>query len=300
MIDLVYIASPSYSGSTLLTFLLHAHPDIATMGELKWGAIDLETYPCSCGALLRECAFWNQVVAKMAERGLPFDLARPATDFRCRRRVFVDRVVRARLRGPLFESARRLLISTLPGLRRDWRTIAATNRAVMGIILELQGGSIFLDASKDPVRASHLLDTGDYRLRLIHLVRDGRAVTHSTMKNQDLPPDAATGEWRRTHGQIERFSRRLPPQSTLRVRYEDLCRDVPGAMARICTWLGVQPVDAPLDFRAAAHHILGNRMRLQAKPDIALDERWRVHLTKSHLAVFEQQGGAMNRAYGYV
>ena len=39
MTDLVYILSPSYSGSTLLTFLLNTHPEIATIGELKAQAL---------------------------------------------------------------------------------------------------------------------------------------------------------------------------------------------------------------------------------------------------------------------
>ena len=70
MIDLVYIASPSYSGSTLLTFLLNAHRDVATMGELKWGPIDLETYCCSCGELLTACPFWQDVARRVeAEAG---------------------------------------------------------------------------------------------------------------------------------------------------------------------------------------------------------------------------------------
>src|SRR5687767_15395896 len=106
MIDLLYIASPSFSGSTLLTFLLNAHADIATIGELKWGDIDLQTYHCSCGSLLRECRFWQAVESQMKEPGLPFDLKRPATDFRCRERELVDHIVRARVRGPLFESLR--------------------------------------------------------------------------------------------------------------------------------------------------------------------------------------------------
>ena len=34
MTDVVYIMGHGYSGSTLLTFLLGAHPEIATIGEL--------------------------------------------------------------------------------------------------------------------------------------------------------------------------------------------------------------------------------------------------------------------------
>lgn len=47
----VYITSASCSGSTPLTFLFGAHPDIATAGELKAIAMgDIEEQDGSCGA----------------------------------------------------------------------------------------------------------------------------------------------------------------------------------------------------------------------------------------------------------
>ena len=61
--DLVYILAPSYTGSTLLTFLLAQHKSIATIGELKATAReDLETYRCSCGSLMRKCHFWKTLI----------------------------------------------------------------------------------------------------------------------------------------------------------------------------------------------------------------------------------------------
>ena len=42
---LLYILAPSYSGSTLLTYLLSQHDAIATVGELKATSRgDLDTY----------------------------------------------------------------------------------------------------------------------------------------------------------------------------------------------------------------------------------------------------------------
>ena len=75
VIDFVYIASPSYSGSTLLTFLLAAHPEVASIGELKASAMgDADAYTCSCGAPIRRCPFWRRVCDELARRGLDFDL----------------------------------------------------------------------------------------------------------------------------------------------------------------------------------------------------------------------------------
>ena len=80
--DLVYILAPSYTGSTLLTFLLAQHKGIATIGELKATARgDLETYRCSCGSLMRECHFWEKVTDRMQKADVSFTLDDFGTHF---------------------------------------------------------------------------------------------------------------------------------------------------------------------------------------------------------------------------
>ena len=300
MIELLYIASPSFSGSTLLTFLLNAHPKIATIGELKWGDIDLASYRCSCGALLAECDFWREVEARMLARGLPFDLHRPATDFRCRTRPLADRALRARIRGQIFESARSLTTAVLPSVRRTWPLVARVNRAMIEIILDLQGGKVFVDASKDPVRLMHLARTGDYDVRVLQLVRDGRAVACSAMKNEGQTVEAAAREWLHTHQQIERLRAKLGGDRLLTVRYEDLCADPQATILRAYDFLGV-PALVPVNSRSRAEqHIIGNRMRLRPMLEVRADEKWRLMLSRQDIAEFDRIAGRQNQSYAYV
>lgn len=299
MIKLIYISSPSYSGSTLLTFLMNAHPAIATMGELKWGAIDLETYQCSCGQLLRECEFWKSVASRVKAQGLPFDLNRPATDFRCRGHWPADRVARARVREELFEQVRDAMVAVLPACRRTWPLIADVNQAMIEAILDLQGSDYFLDASKEPVRLKYLADTGAYDIWVIQLVRDARGVTNSAMKNEDLSAEVGATEWLRTHRQIERLASRVGNNRLMRVRYEDLCTDRDRAMTRIYEFTGISATDASRELHDVNHHILGNRMRLSADREIKLDEKWRTMLTARDLATIDRVAGELNRSYGY-
>ncbi len=299
MIDLVYIASPSYSGSTLLTFLLNAHPQIATMGELKWGPIDIATYECSCGALLSKCSFWQAVTQRVHADGLPFDLERPATDFRCRDNPVADRIVRARLRGPLFEQVRDGLVATMPACRRTFPQITQVNRSVIEAILELQGGRVFADSSKDPVRLKYLLESEDYNVWVIQLIRDGRGVLNSAVRRNSTDPEVATREWLSTHQQIEQLASRIGSEKLMSLRYEDLCADPPETLRRIHGFLGITPT-IPDDFSSVAHHILGNNnMRLGAAGSIRLDETWRTELASPAQAIFERIAGATNRRYGY-
>lgn len=298
MIPLVYIASPSYSGSTLLTFLLNTHPRLATIGELKWGDIDLETYACSCGRLLRACSCWEHVATAVRGEGLPFDLARPPTDFRCRSAPFVDRIVRARVRGAAFEAVRTGARTVLPAARQAWPIVAAVNRAAIGAILAWSRADVFADASKDPVRLKHMAETGDYDIRVLHLVRDGRGVVNSAIKNDNSTPELAAREWVRTHRQVERLDALLSRDRRLVVRYEDLCRAPRDVMHEVFRFIGLEPIDVPPDYRAVEHHILGNKMRLRPHVEIRLDEKWRTTLAPSTLRVFERIGGAMNQSYG--
>jgi hypothetical protein len=299
LLDLVYIASPSFSGSTLLAFLLGAHREIATIGELKWGRIDLNTYACSCGRLLKDCGFWARVESHMRARGLPFDLRRPATDFRFRGHPIADRVSHARVRGAWFERLRNALLATLGPCRRSWESILGINCAMMEIIRDMKSGRMFLDASKDPIRLNHLMNSGRFHIRVIQLIRDGRAVVNSAMRNENRTPAFAAREWRHTHLQIERLAQRLGPEQSLAVRYEDLCLDRQGTMQRLSDFLDIDRLESEGDFRAVDHHILGNKMRLRPITEIRLDDKWRTQLTAHQLAVFDRIAGHLNRRYGY-
>lgn len=63
-IPLIYIVGNSHSGSTLLSFLLSAHPDIINLGEIKaptW----LHERQCSCGLPAKNCGFYENIFDKM-------------------------------------------------------------------------------------------------------------------------------------------------------------------------------------------------------------------------------------------
>ncbi len=299
MIDLAYIASPSFSGSTLLTFALNAHPRIATVGELKWGDIDLDTYRCSCGALLRECVFWDEVVQRIEARGEPFDLHRPGTDFRFRDRPLMDRAARARLRGPLFEAVRGAVLTAHPRSRTSWPAIASLNRTLMREVMDMKGASLFVDASKDPVRVKHLAETGDFRIRLVHLIRDGRAVVYSAMKNEGVFAESAALEWKRTHLQISLLQDGGAVESYHPLRYEDFCTAPESTLRRLTDSWGLEAASVVGSIGRADHHILGNRMRLTPVTEIKLNEEWRTRMSSKELGVFETVAGAVNREFAY-
>jgi hypothetical protein len=301
MIDLLYIASPSFSGSTLLTFLLAAHPRIATVGELKGTSMgDVDAYRCSCGERIRQCAFWRRLTEALAARGLDFDVSRFGTHFRFEKAgPLANRLVAARLRGPARERCRSAALALLPGARREMREILERNRLLAETACALRGAEVFLDGSKDPVRLKYLMESGGWRPRVIHLVRDGRGFALSYMRIYGCAMETAAREWRATNEECRELRRRLPAASWLQLRYEDVCRDPDAALRKCFSLVGQNAPTAARDFRAIEHHIVGNAMRLRPDAKIELNEKWRTELGKADLATFERVAGGLNRRLGY-
>jgi hypothetical protein len=296
---MIYIMSPSYSGSTLLTFLLANHPSISTIGELKASALgDVLEYDCSCGDKILECGFWAEVVRKMVERGNEFSLDRFGTHFRSKNHIH-DRILRATVHGPLFEAVRDLAMHTLPGCRAEREAILSQNSELIEVISNIQGGDYFLDGSKDPIRLKHFYNSGRWDMRVIFLVRDGRGVSNSYMNHVGVSMEVAANEWLLKCAEMKRVRQLIPEENILFLRYEDLCREVDSRLSSICEFLDLEVNKFHSDFGRTTHHILGNAMRLRSSGEIKLDEKWRKMLSQDDLATFNRIGGMMNSSFGY-
>lgn len=268
-----YIAGLSHSGSTLLAFLLNAHPELVSIGEAsrvgdflpdRWKTHnDL----CSCGKPFFYCEFWNRVLAGLAARryglqeGDPFD--RPEAE-------------RAQA-------------------QRKWLAFVAA-------VLDVSGAGGFVDASKVSSYISQLTAHPGLDLKVISLLRDGRGVVSSWMKRLvDTPPEKVVEGWVRQELDRAAWLKPVPADRVLRVRYEDLCASPNETLVKIFTFLQVDPhVDAAAGYKSTAvHHVIGNQMRLTEDEKIVLDETWRTELDPQILDRFAELGGEINARNGY-
>ena len=298
--NFVYILSCSYSGSTLLTLLLDTHPRISTVGELKAAIrIDPNSYKCSCGYLMRQCPFWTDLRRILAESDVTLDLQNFGTHFRTDSSALYDRILRASVRNTGFESLRRAAITSFPKLRHEFQRILRTNRIFVDSIKRIGKGDVFLDSSKDPVRLLYLLQSGYWGVKVIHLIRDGRAVACSHMKHEGVSMREAVREWRVTHEESRRIRSRFSQRNWLSVCHEDICRSPKSKLETIFRFLGLDGDSGTLEFRSVEHHIRGNRMRLGMTSQIRLDESWKSTLTERDLREFDSTGGETNRSCGY-
>jgi hypothetical protein len=301
MREFVYITSASYSGSTLLTFLLNTHPKIATIGEMKGDSMDTSEYKCSCGCPIGACSFWSELVERLKQSGVHFDLADKWTQsgFRIRGGSFSNRVAEHRVRGPVLEAMRELYLWLSLRCRRDMVRICRTNEAFVESVAALSGKPIFLDSSKTPIRLKHLRRIPSLNIKVIHLTRDGRGVTNSSIKHHGWGAEIAAREWVNAQREIEHVLAYFRDDQVHRVHYEELCTDTDRTLHEMFRFIGVDPAEANTDFRVCTHHILGNQMRFRNSSEIRLDTKWTTGLSHEQMNVFKEIGGATNARYGY-
>lgn len=144
-IRLVYIVSPSHSGSTLLDLLLNAHSQMASVGELKkFGTVTLTgDRPCSCGEKpLSGCDFWPRVVSRLKQLGW-----------------------------------------SAGGFRAD-RGDPEANLALLQSLSETTGGAILVDSSKLTRRLRLVQSLPGVEVLPVFLVRDPRGQICSTLRKR--------------------------------------------------------------------------------------------------------------------
>lgn len=292
---LVYIAGTGRAGSTLLELLLHAHPRMASCGELQVWPREITVgrgQPCGCGVAVTECPFWSELRAR------------------------VDPLVQPEPRIHHFRKGwrgghpyRPELLARL--LARDGassppseaeRTYAENNARVLEAYAALWGERHgrrprwLIDSSKDPYRLWWLLRSPRLRVSTVHLVRDPRGYVRSAVgvgrrplgrraRLRGIVTQAAV--WALTHHLVEEVLRRhAAPSDWCVVAYEDLAREPEVVLRKVCATLGCdfEPSMVSRFREGPLHTISGNRMRFERR-GIALDESWREALTPRERAI---------------
>ena len=297
---IVYLMGHGFSGSTLLTMLLNAHPEIATVGEMgisPQSDPDPTLFRCSCQSLVRDCPFWQRVSIEMERRGHPFDIRRNDLLFRYSDDL-PDRLMAAYTRGPAAEALRATLLSVYPPAHRYRAAFLARNEAFIRLVLALKGASVFLDSTKRPERALHLRHLPGFRMKVIDLVRDGRAVANSCIRNLGVSAEQGAQSWLRDCQATANTKRYFDRQHWMTLRYEDLCADLSGSLDRVFEFIGIDRIDVS-HYRTCEHHVIGNRMRLMSTSEVRLDERWRHELASDQRAHVSRLVSEMNARYGY-
>ena len=321
-LKVTYVLAASHSGSTLLSLLLGLHPDVCTVGELKLSSLDdKERYLCSCGTRIKECLFWQKVSQKMKEQGIDFDVTDARTSFSNIDNKYCQNLLAPLHRGPILELIRDAGLFLSPAWREHINNVQRRNVALVASVLDVTRKKVIVDSSKVGLRLKYLLRNQALDVKIIRLVRDGRAValtyvdpanfadakdprlrqggTGETRERKRKTMHEAAREWLRSNEEAEEIIRRLPAKKWIQIRYEDYCSNPPKEMWRIFDFIGVDPEKWPWPNINMEYHVIGNGMRLDWNGSVTFDERWKEVLTVEELKIFDEVAGHMNRRLGY-
>ena len=322
MPKLIYILAASHSGSTLTALLLGSHDDVSTAGELKMSSFgDPDKYLCSCKSKVSDCLFWGDVESGMIRRGMDFSIRHPNTHFAARKGSFVSQILKPLYRGGFLEQLRTALLACSPSWRKLFRVVQLQNQRLVATLAEVSQSKFVVDSSKIGLRLHFLLKNKDLDIYVVHLVRDGRAVTLAYVDPESyadaLDPSLRGGgygasrdseiksvriaarEWRRSNEEAEVILRAIPSNRQVKIRYEDLCESPTKTLNKVFQMLGLEVIDSIKDFRNKNEHIIGNGMRFDSGSDIRLDDRWKNEFTVQQLREFDDVAGGLNRKLRY-
>jgi hypothetical protein len=288
----VYIAGSGRSGSTLLERTLGQMPRCVEAGEL----IDLfrreasRAKRCGCGRPFGECPFW----ASVGDRAFGgWGDARVAEMYPLQRRVARQRAMP------------RLIMMALagPGFRADAGRYGEHYGAVYRAIADTAGADCVVDASKWPVQPL-ALHRGGVDVRVIHLVRDVRAVAHSHIKRAK-GPSVTAAKWVLHQAQAETL--RFCGLPVVRVRYDDFVQSPRRTLQTALAGLGLPCRPSQLEHLSDEEVVLGPSHGIHGHPSrsshgtvvLRTDDSWREGLSRRHHVLVTVIGLPFLLRYGW-
>jgi hypothetical protein len=313
-VRVLYLGGLGRSGSTLIERVIGQLPGVCAVGELVhlWERGITDDERCGCGEPFHQCPFWLQV-GKAAFGGWDeIDVSRVAAlRAQVDRNRFIPALARRHLR---------------PAMRQRLTEYTSYYARVYAAVVQVSGCDLVVDSSKHPSLAFCLRWPPDVDLRVLHLVRDPRAVAYSWSR-QVLRPDtdrpsymtkysAATAakQWDVQNAAFYLLARIGCP--TMRLRYEDFTAEPERALRRVARFAGLPAQDrypfltgggTPSDVASwsarlgGGHGVSGNPMRFTTgQVPISRDEQWRTHMPRAQQRAVTALTWPLMAGYGYV
>jgi len=272
----IFIVGAPRSGTTLLQYMLRSHPRIS----LPTG----------------ESHFFIPLYREAANYG---DFSRPEN---------IRLVLEA-----MYRQSAEFLDTDLHGLRFDIGKLTAEFHAekrfsMQSIIAGIFEKNAALEGKarwgeKTPYYVLHIPKLLEWfpNAQIIHLIRDGRDVALSLFARRHdfgvYNTYFAAKYWKNYVETGHAYGTHLPDSTYLEIRYEDILRDQRAAMLKISDFLEEEFTESLLNFEKAG---LAGKTPLVQKPVQPNNaEKWRNHMSKWQIRVFESAAGDTLSRFGY-
>jgi len=293
-ISIVYIAGYGRSGSTLLDTILGNHPKIFGGGELTnlFGEL-IDNNKCSCQKNYYECDFWTQVLHNNKQ--------------------FSSKENQKKAKQTTLQ------MESLTNFNQNITDYCDLWRELLKSISEISGKKIIVDSSKTNRKTWNrifLFGKCGFNLKIIHLVRDPRAVMWSVIRgcNKRMEAGARSTKypggmtrgilgWIVSNMSVEFMKYAFPSLDILLVKYEDFVVDPQNELKKIGLFLNVNMeclckyIEFDLPFESG-HGVSGNRMRRKTIIRLKKDAEWIDHLPK-YLKTLALISYPLMKKYGY-
>lgn len=308
--ELIYIAGYGRSGSTLLERLLQCQPFVHACGEMTnfFRIYGSDSSRCSCGQSLENCDFWRGIAQELFKQG-----------FSVQKFPYYGKLQKKReahwSHGGSFTPLRHQ--DTYANLMQPFFEALARHP---------HENQVLIDSSKTaystPFRPIAISQLGQFRVRVIHLVRDPRGVVWSVKKGLNrrmeagkegsalLPVTRAITGWMFANKAADRLKRYFGEDSYCLVKYEDLVEKPAQVLSHIST---IWDIDLQESKRVAEevmngsevqlptmHQLAGNRMRFNTTFSIHPDYTWKEKLNPRTNAVVKTITMPFLKKYGYL
>ncbi len=270
-ITVVYIVGSGHCGSTLLNILLNGHSSITGLSEV--GSLNRRSLEREARMNPAAASFWERVE-------------------KCYKKATSEGFDMMDLSAPSF-----LELFQMP--EKSKKDYIEKNYHIFTCVSRQTGTRIVVDASKFWQRLYLLYRSRLFDVKVIHLVRDGRAVVCSYMKKYG-GFRYAIRRWMGSSIMASLILSRIPEDRCCRIRYEDLVLKPEGTLRAIAGFLCLEFEQSMLSMDKTAHiGIGGNRMRFAGDSRIMPDDSWRTAMRKRHKLLFALVAGWLNYCYGY-
>ncbi len=296
MSTLLYVLGSGHSGSSLLDALLGLSPDTQSTGELHRLSLEPAERLCSCGATLDNCPYWTSIrefIASAEHTQIETWQQYPVSAQPDSRKERVARFL-----------ARASILPAVPNGFGTWKRkdqLAASNTIVLAkAIANACTIKLVVDSTKNPQRLLSLIRCEpSIDLKIVYLVRDGRAVAASRVRRTGTPWRIAVLRWRLDQLKASTVIRKVKDRVVL-IRYEDYCADPLGTINIIRTHCNLHPLDdLQIEEGISAHMIPGNPILMDQINTIRPDDRWMNEHGPARECWFRLIAGRVARKFGY-